>query len=127
MSQRRSVMPKANPHHRQPRALARRKVMSEHSLGQKLGAEALGTAVLGFVGAGSVPALAGARGAMSGHAAPYTGAELFGIACAFGFAVIAMVYAIGKVSGCHINPAVTISLAVRKRVPWAEAVPYIAA
>jgi glycerol uptake facilitator protein len=101
--------------------------MSEHSLGQKLGAEALGTAVLVFVGAGSVPAFAAARGAMSGHAAPFTGAELFGIACAFGFAVIAMVYAIGKVSGCHINPAVTLSLAATKRIPWSEAVPYVAA
>jgi glycerol uptake facilitator protein len=98
--------------------------MEENSLVQKLSAEALGTAVLVFIGAGSVPALALAR---SGGNAPFTGAELFAIAAAFGFAVIAMVYSIGKVSGCHINPAVTLSLAVTRRMPWNQAVPYVIA
>ena len=99
--------------------------MEENSLAQKLGAEAFGTAVLVFIGAGSVPALFLARGGEGG--APFTGAELFGISTAFGFAVIAMVYAIGKVSGCNINPAVTVAMAVNKRMPWSHAVPYVIA
>jgi glycerol uptake facilitator protein len=99
--------------------------MEENSFAQKLGAEALGTAVLVFLGAGSVPALFLARGGTGG--APFTGAELFAISTAFGLAVVAMVYAIGKVSGCHINPAVTLSMACTRRMPWGQAIPYVVA
>ena len=99
--------------------------MEENSFAQKLGAEALGTAVLVFLGAGSVPALFLARGGTGG--APFTGAELFAISTAFGLAVVAMVYAIGKVSGCHINPAVTLAMAFTRRMPWNQAVPYVVA
>lgn len=99
--------------------------MEENSLAQKLGAEAVGTAVLVFLGAGSVPALFLARGGEGG--APFTGAELFAISSAFGLAVIAMVYTVGKISGCHINPAVTVAMAVTRRMSWSQAVPYILA
>src|SRR6478672_5005010 len=99
--------------------------MEENTFAQKLGAEALGTAVLVFVGAGAVPGLFVARGGTGG--APFTGAELLAISTAFGLAVVAMVYAIGKISGCHINPAVTIAMVVTRRMPWSQGGPYVVA
>ena len=52
---------------------------------------------------------------------------LVGVSFAFGLTVLTMAYAIGHVSGCHLNPAVTIGLVVGKRFPAKEAGPYIAA
>lgn len=83
-------------------------------LSKKLTAEFLGTAWLVLGGCGTA-VLAG------------KGVGLVGISLAFGLTVVTMAYAIGHISGCHLNPAVSIGLFVAKKMPASELGPYIAA
>lgn len=93
------------------------------SLSQKCLAEFLGTAFLVFVGAGT----ATASGYLLGSGRTMGIADLIAIALAFGFALAIMVYTIGYISNCHVNPAVTIAMAVDRRISWTEAGVYIIA
>ncbi|HEX8856361.1 MAG TPA: MIP/aquaporin family protein [Thermoleophilaceae bacterium] len=88
-------------------------------LARRLVAEALGTALLVTFGAGS--AVAGLRS--GGGRLEYAGLGM--VAIAFALVIAVAIYAFGKTSGAHINPAVTIALVARGRFPAAEAVPYI--
>jgi aquaporin Z len=81
-------------------------------------AEMIGTMVLVLMGCGSA-VIAGADGT--------TGVGLLGIAFAFGLSVVAMAYAIGHISGCHINPAISIGMVLAGRMKAGEAAYYIVA
>jgi len=80
--------------------------------------EFIGTFWLVFGGCGS---------AVLAAAFPNVGIGLLGVALAFGLTVLTMAYAIGHVSGCHLNPAVSVGLAVGKRFPASELPAYIVA
>jgi glycerol uptake facilitator protein len=96
--------------------------MSSPTLSQKLTAEAIGTAILVFIGAGSVPLTLFLTGSN-----PFGSAELSTISLAFAFAIFAAVYSVGHISGCHINPAVTIALLATRKIDAQTAAGYIAA
>jgi aquaporin Z len=88
------------------------------SLTKRTLAEAVGTFWLVFGGCGA---------AVLSAAFPHVGIGLVGVALAFGLTLLTMAYTIGPVSGCHINPAVSVGLCVAGRFPARDLVPYIVA
>ncbi|TAM54839.1 MAG: aquaporin Z [Paraburkholderia sp.] len=92
------------------------------SMSKRFLAETFGTFWLVFCGCGSALIAASFPGAAHG-----LGIGFAGVALAFGLTVLTMAYAVGHISGCHLNPAVTIGLTVARRFPVRDVVPYIVA
>jgi len=83
---------------------------------KKYTSEFIGTFVLVFVGCGSAVFLGVA--AVSGHLA---------VALAFGLSIVAMAYVIGNISGCHINPAVSLAMLLKKKLSFVDFIGYVGA
>ena len=80
-------------------------------------AEMIGTMVLVLMGCGSA--------VFAGTVQPFSSVGTLGVAFAFGLAVLTMVYTIGKISGCHINPAITLGMLLSKRISGKDAGMYM--
>lgn len=80
-------------------------------------AEMIGTMVLVLMGCGAA--------VFAGAGQPFASVGTLGVALAFGLSVVAMAYTIGKISGCHINPAITLGMFITNRIGGKDAIMYI--